>query len=504
MERGNPWLLIKKMKTIIALLLMFSALTTHAQTNLRAIMVDTNGAIQKPTNFWTANSNNAKNAIGLSETNSPTFNGMTITNGPFIFNRTASGSGVVLFSNNVVSTNPQSLFGAFRNGHFSPDTNIVTGLGAIALVAQSYLWSNVDSSSADTVGFYGAASVHTNSIAGALKPIQAEARFFDNGIANRAYGFIANIPFVSPNARVTNYYAFYAAQATNTNIFNKYGFYQQGSVMTNVFEGPLVLSNTLTVNGYLPVLVNTNGIIVKPTNFLSANNILNSTNDIISIFARMRGAGVWNMPVPYATGVITNGTASFGSSGYFRRISATASNSSIFINANPNGVRFSRGESQSGIEWSRPVWLISALTVNATSNAVARLQLGGQEFNSTNPFIGSLTNVANSSFQGMGLTFSNGNIFVEANHGGTNHSVSSSIGTYNTNNGSRVDVKLRSSGTNSITVYFNNTFVTNLAFGPTNNSGDTAVTWNVSIISQDSTNFNYIDLVTDQNTIIVE
>jgi len=252
------------------------------------------------------------------------------------------------------------------------------------------------------------------------------------------------------------------------------------------------------------VMVDTNGIVQKPTNFLNANSISVSTNDVISIFARMRGAGVWNMPVPYATVISTNGTAFFASADYSRRLSTTASNSSIFISANPRGLRFSRGASSAGIDWSRPVWLISAIGVKAESNAVARLQLGGQVFNSTNPFIGSLTNVTNSGFQGMGLIFSNGNVFVEANHSGTNHSVSSSIGTYNTTNGSRVDIKLRSSGTNSITVYFNNTLITNLAFGPTNNASFTGNTWNASINSGDSTNLNFMDLAIDENTIIVE
>jgi hypothetical protein len=253
------------------------------------------------------------------------------------------------------------------------------------------------------------------------------------------------------------------------------------------------------------VMVDTNGVVQKPTNFLIANSISASTNDVISIFARMRGAGVWNMPVPYATTVITNGTTSFGAVNYARRLSTSASNSSIFVNANPSGVRFSRGSSIFGIDWSRPVWLIAAVNVNINSNATGRLQLGGQAFNSTNPFIGSLTNIGtNSNLQGIGLIFSNGSVFVEANHSGTNHSVSSSIGTYNTSTGERIDVKLRSSGTNSITVYFNNTFITNLSFGPTNNAGNTAQAWNVSISSADSTNLNFIDLVQDQNTIIVE
>jgi hypothetical protein len=252
------------------------------------------------------------------------------------------------------------------------------------------------------------------------------------------------------------------------------------------------------------VMVDTNGVVQKPTNFLTANSISASTNDVISIFARMRGAGVWDMPVPYATVVITNGTTSFGSANYSRQLSTSQSNSSIFVNANPSGVRFSRGASIFGIDWSRPVWLIAAVEVNATSNAVARLQLGGQNFNSTNPFIGSLSNVTNSNLQGMGLIFSNGNVFVEANHSGTNHSVSSSIGTYNTTFGSRVDIKLRSSGTNSIAVYFNNTLVTNLAFGPTNNASNLGQTWNASINSGDSTNLNSINLVSDQNAIIVE
>jgi hypothetical protein len=201
--------------------------------------------VQRPTNFVSANSNLIINNIGLSATNTPQFGGLTISNGQFIYSRNSNSSGFVLFTNKITSTNPQSLFAAFRNEHNSSTTNVENvGGSQIALVAQTYLWSNLNSTLADTIGFYGVASVHTNSIAGALKPIQAETRIFDNGIAGRAFGFVANIPSVSASGMITNYYAFYAARATNTNIINKYGFYQENSVMTNVFEGSLVVSNT--------------------------------------------------------------------------------------------------------------------------------------------------------------------------------------------------------------------------------------------------------------------
>ena len=45
------------MKYIIASLLFSVGVTTQAQTNLRTVMADTNGVIQRPTNFIAANQN---------------------------------------------------------------------------------------------------------------------------------------------------------------------------------------------------------------------------------------------------------------------------------------------------------------------------------------------------------------------------------------------------------------------------------------------------------------
>jgi hypothetical protein len=44
------------MKYLIALLFFLSGISANAQTNLRAVMVDTNGIVQKPTNFVSTNS----------------------------------------------------------------------------------------------------------------------------------------------------------------------------------------------------------------------------------------------------------------------------------------------------------------------------------------------------------------------------------------------------------------------------------------------------------------
>jgi hypothetical protein len=63
------------MKYLIALLFVVSGFSANAQTNLRAVMVDTNGTTQKPNNFWTANSNSINSIISnTSSTNNQIFN----------------------------------------------------------------------------------------------------------------------------------------------------------------------------------------------------------------------------------------------------------------------------------------------------------------------------------------------------------------------------------------------------------------------------------------------
>ena len=57
------------MKYIIALFLFSVGVTAQAQTNLRTVMTDTNGVVQRPTNFWTANSNSI-NAVVAAGSNS--------------------------------------------------------------------------------------------------------------------------------------------------------------------------------------------------------------------------------------------------------------------------------------------------------------------------------------------------------------------------------------------------------------------------------------------------
>ena len=52
------------MKYLLSLIvLLFVSVSGFSQTNLSAVMADTNGAVQRPTNFWTANSNSVNSVI---------------------------------------------------------------------------------------------------------------------------------------------------------------------------------------------------------------------------------------------------------------------------------------------------------------------------------------------------------------------------------------------------------------------------------------------------------
>jgi len=57
------------MKYLIASLLFFvSGFEAKAQTNFRTVMVDSNNTVQRPTNFWSANSNSINAVVGNAET----------------------------------------------------------------------------------------------------------------------------------------------------------------------------------------------------------------------------------------------------------------------------------------------------------------------------------------------------------------------------------------------------------------------------------------------------
>jgi len=234
------------------------------------------------------------------------------------------------------------------------------------------------------------------------------------------------------------------------------------------------------------VMVNGAGVVQRPTNFFTAN-------DLVSLKGLQLGDTQWTPSVPYLLATTNSGTnAYFADVADVRRLRTQDGAGSIFVNLNTYGQRFVRGNAPFGIQWDQPVWLIVVAGANIRDDAVGRIQLGGRGWTQTT--IGSLT-MTSSIHQGMGLIMSNGQIFVEATHGLTNRTVSSNVLSYDTdNNGGIVNIKLRSSGTNSIAVYTNNVLHTNLPFGPTVPTSNTGQAWNVSIDSGTSTNLNFIDI----------
>jgi hypothetical protein len=101
------------MKYLIAILFLISGFSANAQTNVRAVVVDTNGVLQKPTNFittnrivsvttngtvanptnfWTANSNSINSVVAsVASTNNQIFN-RTVSSMADLSTDTVSGS----------------------------------------------------------------------------------------------------------------------------------------------------------------------------------------------------------------------------------------------------------------------------------------------------------------------------------------------------------------------------------------------------------------------------
>lgn len=103
------------MKLFIAIFFLLSGLA-YGQTNFRAVMVDTNGVIQRPTNFVTANQNTLygtnQSPLLFNSTNGQIVytntNALTFTNQIFVDSITASNDVVLIGASNTASNQTAS------------------------------------------------------------------------------------------------------------------------------------------------------------------------------------------------------------------------------------------------------------------------------------------------------------------------------------------------------------------------------------------------------------
>jgi hypothetical protein len=100
------------MKYLIAILFLISGFSANAQTNVRAVVVDTNGVLQKPTNFVTTN------RIVSFDTN-----------------------GIVNNPTNFVSANLNNRFAYARNSNAITITNSDTLQNIVSVVLDKGIWN---------------------------------------------------------------------------------------------------------------------------------------------------------------------------------------------------------------------------------------------------------------------------------------------------------------------------------------------------------------------------
>jgi hypothetical protein len=129
------------MKFLIALFMVVSV-SAIAQTNFRTVMSDTNGVIQRPTNFWLANSNSINAIIGF---NDRIFNRTTATFADLLND---SINGTATISNSIITT---TISGTNASGKAAVrlirDVNSrgAAGVGTIFANDSHTIWTRIDS-----------------------------------------------------------------------------------------------------------------------------------------------------------------------------------------------------------------------------------------------------------------------------------------------------------------------------------------------------------------------
>jgi len=133
------------MKYIIALFLFSVGVTAQAQTNLRTVMTDTNGVVQRPTNFWTANSNSINSVVtSVASTNNQIFN-RTVSSMADLSTDTINGAitvGDSFFTSSIAATNSSGKAAARLIGNVN--SRSPAGLGTLFGNDSHTIWTRIE------------------------------------------------------------------------------------------------------------------------------------------------------------------------------------------------------------------------------------------------------------------------------------------------------------------------------------------------------------------------
>jgi hypothetical protein len=233
------------MMKFILTTIVFLALAISGVAQTRNVIVNTNGVIQSPTNFWSADASNARSGLGLGtaatnpasafQPSSLALSNLASSNGGALTNLTASNiTGTVALASNVTGTI------AISNGGSGATTagGARTNLGGTTVGNAVFTATNA-AAAADAIGL-GA----TNQVG--FDSVQANDFTVSDG-GTISFEDTGSIEFGN------------AAGPTRTNLGLGW------SALTNTSTAGF--NTSLYGSGTNPVLYNTNGEVVSPTNF---------------------------------------------------------------------------------------------------------------------------------------------------------------------------------------------------------------------------------------------
>ena len=251
------------MMKFILTTIVFLALAISGVAQTRNVIVNTNGVIQSPTNFWSADASNARSGLGQGLS--------ALTNTSVTNFRTAIGLGV---TNDVTFGGLTASFVNFENVEIGPDLKLEED--------GDVLWGTLGRFNVDTMEFSKAISFNNTTNAATTR-------------TNLGGTTVGNAVFTATNAAAaadaiglgaTNQVGFDSVQANDFTVSDggTISFEDTGSIefgnaagptRTNLGLGWSALTNTSTAgfntslygSGTNPVLYNTNGEVVSPTNF---------------------------------------------------------------------------------------------------------------------------------------------------------------------------------------------------------------------------------------------
>lgn len=248
------------MKSFLTVLISFLLIVgVDAQT--RNVVVNTNGAIVQPTNFWSADATNARSGLGLGsaatnpssafQSASVLLTNLSLSNGGLLTNLSASGlvGAVSVINGGTGATNA----GVAR-----------TNLGATAV--GNSVFTAVDAATARTnLGLSGADSVSFLSITSLGTLTSIGGGYFSNGIIINGSSESIGGTNKTVGLGGINGLVFYGANASTLASRTRTNLNIPLAVLTNTNNANFIAS--LFGSGTNPVLVNSNSVVVSPTNF---------------------------------------------------------------------------------------------------------------------------------------------------------------------------------------------------------------------------------------------